>query len=169
MTTKEFKILNAQLNELKKVVILQRIDMQASGKKPWEGKSKRIKNFITWASRPSEIHKFKTLLSAKDRAKLILPQKVIAFDPRELKTAQHNVAVKRLRYFIEHEDLTAQAITHEHYGGILPIVARCRRGYFIYDGNHRACINLLAGKPHYAGLIDLRDIDNIIKKLKTRK
>lgn len=155
-----------QIAELKKAIILQKIDLQAEGHRPWDGKAKRVVNFITWEKRPSEIHKFKTKLPARLRAKIILPAPVVEFDPRKLKTAQRNVIEKNLKYFLNNLELTAEAIPHEHYGDILPIVARCRRGYFLYDGNHRACINLLAGNKHRAKLIDLRNIDAIIKRLR---
>lgn len=158
--------LESALAELKKELILQKIDLRAEGERPWDGKSKRIKNFITWEARPSEIHKFKTKLPARLRAKVILASPVIQFDPRKLKTAQKNVIAKNLKYFVQNQNLAASAIEHEHYGAIHSIVARVRRGYFLYDGNHRACTNLLAGRTHPAICIDLRNIDALITRLK---
>jgi hypothetical protein len=158
--------LQSEIHKLRQALILQKIDMQAEGDKPWDGKSRRVKNFIKWEKRPSEITKFKAKLPARLRAKIILPAPVKEFDPNELKTAQRNVIAKNLKHFVNNLHLTAQAIEHSHYGEIEPIVARCKRGDFIYDGNHRACINLLSGKTHRAKYIDLRNIDEIIKRLK---
>jgi hypothetical protein len=155
-----------QIAELQKAIILQKIDLQAEGIKPWDGKSKRIKNFISWEKRPSEIHKFKKKLPARLRAKVIHAAPVKWFDPNKLKTAQRNVIKKKLLRMMENPSIAVNKQDHEHYGMIYGIVARCKRGDFIYDSNHRTCINLLCGKKHPAHYIDLRNIDAIIKKLK---
>lgn len=158
-----------ELDNLKRAIIRLKIDLQAEGHRPWDGKSKRLQNFITWERRPSEITKFKTKLPIRLRAKVILAAPVVRFDVRKLKTAQRNVIKKNLLHFYNNPELAACKIPHKHYGEIYPIVARCRRGYFLYDGNHRANYNLLAGKIHKAHLIDLRDIDNLIYQLKRKK
>jgi hypothetical protein len=159
-----------ELEDLKKAIMAVKIELQAEAPKDiWEGPSTRLINFVRWEKRPSEIHKFKTLLKAKERAKLILPAPVVEFDVAKLKTAQRCVIKKKLKSMVRDPDIAASKQPHKHYGMIYGIVARCRRGYFIYDSNHRACINLLAGRKHVAHLIDLRDIDNIVKRLKTRK
>jgi hypothetical protein len=158
-----------ELADLRKAIMAVKIELQAVAPKPWDGPSTRLVNFIKWEKRPSEIDKFKNKLSAKERAKLILPAPVVEFDPTQLKTAQRNVIKKKLKSMVENPTIAAKRQPHKHYGRIYGIVARCRRGYFIYDSNHRACINLLAGKTHKAHLIDLRDIDNIVKRLKTKE
>lgn len=162
MTTK--KDLQAEIEKLKRVIIDQKIAMQAVANKPWEGKQTRLLNFITFEKRPSEIWKFKNKLPSRLRNKVIQAAPIVEFDPKQLKTAQRNVIRRKLRKF----DIAAcnERHAHEHYGMIYGIVARCKRGYFIYDSNHRACINLLAGNKHRAHCIDLRDIDNIIARLK---
>jgi hypothetical protein len=158
-----------ELENLKKAIMAVKIELQAEApKETWEGPSTRLVNFIKWEKRPSEIHKFKTKLSAKERAKLILPAPVVNFDPRKLKTAQSNVVKAKLKSMVKTPEIAAAKQNHVHYGMIYGIVARCRRGYFIYDSNHRACINLLAGKSHKAHLIDLRNIDAVIKKCKDK-
>jgi len=153
---------------LKKEIMRNLIQFQAAAVDP-EGPG-RILNFIAYAENgtPIEIQKFKSKLSAKLRAKIILPAPVKQFDPNKLITAQRNVIANNLLHFFQHEEKTQAPITHKHYGEILPIVARCKDGYYIYDGNHRACINLLAGRQHRAKCIDLRDIDGIIKRLKRK-
>lgn len=164
MTTK--KQLREEIDKLRNELIRQKISMTAAAPKPWEGKQTRLPNFIHWERRPSEIHKFKTKLPSRLRAKVIMAAPVVEFDPKQLKTAQRHVIRRKLKRFLKNQELTASRCDHVHYGPIYSIVARCRRGYFLYDGNHRCNINLLAGRLHKAHLIDLRDIDNIIKKLK---
>lgn len=156
-----------ELADLKKAIMAVKIELQAVAPKPWDGRSTRLVNFIKWESRPSEIHKFKTKLPSRLRAIVIHAAPIVEFDPSELKTAQRNVIRRKLKSMVADPTIAATKQVHEHYGPIYGIVARCRRGDFIYDSNHRACINLLAGRKHKAHYIDLRDIDNIIKRLKS--